>query len=133
MSVHAHFLPIWLKQHLALCLCFSSVSPLTLLTFFLQLSLSHCASGFLPLSLPRSLHTAESRLAQSPPPSLGSACRRPTPTTSEASGWPWPRSLASRASLGSISHATRRRQQQQKTRRPPLMRVPPEPPREGGN
>ncbi|KAM9385708.1 LOW QUALITY PROTEIN: electrogenic aspartate/glutamate antiporter SLC25A13, mitochondrial [Pholidichthys leucotaenia] len=64
----------------------------------------------------------ESRLARSPPQSLGSACRRPTPTTSEASGWPWPNSLESRPS-DSISHATRQRRQQQ----PPQMQAPPEP------
>lgn len=73
-----------------------------------------------PRPLSPSPHTTESRLAQSPPRSLGSACRRPTPTTSGASGWPWPRLLALSAGSVSISHAARWRWRQ----RPP-MREPP--------
>lgn len=109
LSVHTLSLsPIWLKWHFALCLCcftlilyhsspFSPFSPPLFNSLTEPLASSPVS---LSLSLP-SLHTTESCLAQSPPPSLGSACRRPTPTTSEASGWLWPHPLASRASLDS--------------------------------
>lgn len=105
------------------CLCCWTVPSVLLVStsFFAPLSLIMSLT-FSSISL--SSHTTESRLAPSPPPSLGSACRRPTPTTSEASGWPWPHSLASRASLDSISHATRCRRQ-----RPLPTWAPPEPPR----
>lgn len=129
LSVHAAFLPGLVK--ITSCAVFMLLNTLTLplLTFFLLYSTLSLRLRLPPPSLFPSLLTAESRLAPSPPPSLGSACRRPTPTTSEASGWPWPRSLASRASLDSISHATRWRRQQRRRRRPP---PPPEPPRVGG-
>lgn len=120
--------PVELKKHLCLC-CLTLL--LTFLWVFNSLLVPPASSPSPPVSLSPSLHTTESRLARSPPPSLGSACRRPTPTTSEASGWPWPRSLASRASLDSISHATRCRRQQQR-RRPPPVWAPPEPPRAAG-
>lgn len=110
------------------CLCCWTVPclPLVSTSFFAPLSLIMSLT-FSSISLSLSPHTTESRLALSPPPSLGSACRRPTPTTSEASGWPWPHLLASRASLDSISHATRCRRQ-----RPLPTRAPPEPPRVWG-
>jgi len=137
LAVHAHVCHCN-YNNIFQCLCCATVFPLTLSTPHLLLcyaTLSPCACGFLfslsflllllfllpPPPSPLLLLTTESRLAQSPPQSLGSACRRPTPTTSEASGWPWPRSLASRATSVSISHATRWRRQQQQ--RPSPMRV----------
>lgn len=55
-----------------------------------------------------SLLTTENQLARSLLPSLGSASRRPILTTSVASGWPWPRLLASRANLDFIYHDSER-------------------------
>uniref|UniRef100_A0A8C2JNV3 Solute carrier family 25 member 13 n=1 Tax=Cyprinus carpio TaxID=7962 RepID=A0A8C2JNV3_CYPCA len=50
----------------------------------------------------------ENHLAQSLLPSLGSASRRPIPTTLVASGWLWPRLLASRVNLDCIYHDSER-------------------------
>ncbi len=131
----APFLSCLVKITSCAVFVFFNTPHLPLLSSLLYSTLSLCL-WLPPPSLFPSLCTAESRLARSPPPSLGSACRRPTPTTSEASGWPWPRLLASRASLDSISHATRWRrqqqQQQQQERRPPPIQAPPEPPRVEG-
>lgn len=100
----------FMKDSITLIIKLPTIHSLHCFSFYSS-AFSHAA--VLPSALLRSrlplfllLHTAENRLAPSPPPSLGSACRRPIPTTSEASGWLWPHSLASRASLDFISHAT---------------------------